>query len=158
MHSANRYMGCSGIIMMVLFLLTLSACSLTPPDEVQVTGDGYLGVARTAQGLVGTPYRYGGATPRGFDCSGLVYYAYGQAGMRVPRSTEAQYAATSRVRAGEAVPGDVLFFRIEGKPSHVGIYLGNGRFVHAPSSGKQVTYASLDDDYWNARLVKIGRF
>lgn len=111
-----------------------------------------------AQQMVGKPYRYGGNTPRGFDCSGLVQYAYGQAGQAVPRSTGAQYARSRSVPLAQKAPGDLLFFRIDGKMSHVGIYLGNGRFVHAPSSGKQVEYASLADDYWNKRLVKVGRF
>lgn len=153
-----RLLGGVGRKCLVLLAVLLQACSLTPPDAARVPDSGPVGVVRTAQSLIGSPYRYGGASPRGFDCSGLVYYAYGQTGMRVPRSTEAQYAATLQVRTGEAVPGDVLFFRIEGKPSHVGIYVGDGRFVHAPSSGKQVGYASLDDEYWRARLVKVGRF
>ncbi|WP_127475445.1 C40 family peptidase [Sulfurivermis fontis] len=111
-----------------------------------------------AQQMVGKPYRYGGNTPRGFDCSGLVQYSYGQAGKAVPRSTTEQYSRTRTIPYAQRAPGDLLFFRIDGKPSHVGIYLGNDRFVHAPSSGKQVEYASLANDYWSRRLVKVGRF
>jgi cell wall-associated NlpC family hydrolase len=115
-------------------------------------------VVAVAQQMVGTPYRYGGNTPRGFDCSGLVHYSYTQAGRTVPRSTGAQYSGSRTVPYAQRAPGDLLFFHIDGKPSHVGIYLGNGRFVHAPSSGKKVEYASLSNDYWSKRLVKVGRF
>jgi murein DD-endopeptidase len=115
-------------------------------------------VVAVAQQMVGKPYRYGGNTPRGFDCSGLVQYSYSQAGHAVPRSTTEQYSRARTIPYAQRAPGDLLFFRIDGKPSHVGIYLGNGRFVHAPSSGKQVEYASLANDYWSQRLVKVGRF
>lgn len=115
-------------------------------------------VVAVAQQMVGKPYRYGGNTPRGFDCSGLVQYSYSQAGHPVPRSTTEQYSRTRTIPYAQRAPGDLLFFRIDDKPSHVGIYLGNGRFIHAPSSGKQVEYASLSNDYWSQRLVKVGRF
>lgn len=148
-------------------MLGLTACgSLHPPAAQQPVHQPApaVGTAHTpqavavAQQMVGKPYRYGGNTPRGFDCSGLVHYSYGQAGRAVPRSTTEQYARTRTIPFAQRTPGDLLFFRIDGKPSHVGIYLGNGRFVHAPSSGKQVEYASLSNDYWGQRLVKVGRF
>jgi murein DD-endopeptidase len=108
--------------------------------------------------MVGAPYRYGGADPRGFDCSGLVYYVYQQAGVEAPRTTTEQYRQSRRVRLSRLLPGDLLFFRISRrKPSHVGIYVGNGRFVHAPSKGKSVDYALLDDDYWREHLIGAGR-
>ena len=108
--------------------------------------------------MVGTPYRYGGTSPRGFDCSGLVYYAYGKAGIHAPRTTTAQYRQTKRVPESRLQPGDLVFFTISrDKLSHVGIYAGNGRFIHAPSSGKSVVYASLHNPYWGVRLTGSGR-
>ena len=115
-------------------------------------------VTAIADEMVGAPYRYGGADPRGFDCSGLVYYVYRQAGAEAPRTTTEQYRQSQRVRLSRLLPGDLLFFRMSRrKPSHVGIYVGHGRFVHAPSSGKAVDYASLDDDYWREHLIGTGR-
>jgi cell wall-associated NlpC family hydrolase len=143
-------------------LLALVGCgSLEPIDRPPARSAPAAATPRVvavAQQMVGKPYRYGGNTPRGFDCSGLVHYSYTQAGRTVPRSTGAQYSGSRTVPYAQRAPGDLLFFHIDGKPSHVGIYLGNGRFVHAPSSGKKVEYASLSNDYWSKRLVKVGRF
>jgi cell wall-associated NlpC family hydrolase len=109
--------------------------------------------------MVGTPYRYGGASPRGFDCSGLVYYSYRKAGIEVPRTTGDQYHQSDRVTLAGLQPGDLIFFRLsQRKPSHVGIYAGSGRFIHAPSGVKQVSYASLRDPYWDSRVIGAGRF
>jgi cell wall-associated NlpC family hydrolase len=114
--------------------------------------------ASIATKMLGKPYRYGGASPRGFDCSGLVYYAYHKAGYKVPRTSQQQYRNSLPVKQAQMREGDLLFFRIEGKVSHVGVYLGNNKFIHAPSSGKRVSIASLDSSYWKPRLTKTGRF
>ena len=112
-----------------------------------------------AAGMLGTPYRYGGASPRGFDCSGLVYFAYRKAGIPVPRTTGAQLHYAHPVHPSRLRPGDLLFFRLTSRTvSHVGIYAGDGRFIHAPSRGKRVSYASLDNPYWQQRIVAAGRF
>ena len=113
--------------------------------------------AEVAVRQVGTPYRYGGASPRGFDCSGLVQYAYRQAGLRVPRTTAQLWRHATPVDRTAMRTGDVLFFNVDGKPSHVGIYLGNGRFVHAPSSGREVTTESLSTEFYRRRLLRAGR-
>lgn len=116
-------------------------------------------VVQTARLQIGAPYHYGGKTPAGFDCSGLVQYAYAQAGIVIPRSTEGQLQAARSVLMSHVRPGDVLFFRTSPpKVSHVGIYVGNGRFVHAPSRGKRVTQASLSNPYWHRHVVGAGRF
>jgi cell wall-associated NlpC family hydrolase len=105
--------------------------------------------ARTALTMRGKPYRYGGYSPQGFDCSGLVHYSYSQAGGSLPRNTNGLWVRSRGIDRGEIRPGDLLFFNQEGKRnSHVGIYIGGNRFVHAPSSGKQVSTASLSDPYW----------
>jgi murein DD-endopeptidase len=116
-----------------------------------------LNAARTASTLVGSPYRYGGKTPAGFDCSGLVYYSYQKAGIALPRTSAAQFEATEEIDLADARPGDLLFFRERRKVSHVGIYLGDDRFVHAPSTGKNVAITSLDDPYYRAHFVRAGR-
>jgi murein DD-endopeptidase len=108
--------------------------------------------------MVGKPYRYGGTAPTGFDCSGLVQFSYRQAGLRVPRSTDEQRRASRPVRAENLRPGDLLFFDQEGKKnSHVGIYVGDGKFVHAPSSGKQVRADRLNMPYWRKHLSEVRR-
>lgn len=105
------------------------------------------------------PYVYGGDTPRGFDCSGLVYYVYTQAGLRVPRTANAQLYASHPVTFDDLRPGDLVFFEIAGDAQmHVGIYAGNGRFIHAPETGASVSWARLDNPYWKARFAGGGRF
>ena len=111
-----------------------------------------------AREMIGTPYRYGGDTPAGFDCSGLVRYSYGRAGIGMPRATPAQRSATTLISARSLRPGDLLFFDQEGKKaSHVGMYLGDGRFVHAPSTGGRVRTDSLSSEYWKKHLVEARR-
>ena len=106
---------------------------------------------------VGVPYRYGGTTTRGFDCSGLVQYAWSAAGKKIPRTTTEQWRRLSPVRDNDIRVGDLLFFRIDGQISHVGLYLGDRRFVHAPSSGRDVTVASLDAAFYQRTFVRAGR-
>ncbi len=106
---------------------------------------------------LGVPYRYGGTTTKGFDCSGLVYYAYSKAGESIPRTTAGQWQDLQPISAHSLRVGDILFFRIEGKVSHVGLYLGSRRFVHAPSSGREVTIAELDSAYYRKSFVRAGR-
>lgn len=106
---------------------------------------------------VGIPYRYGGQTPAGFDCSGLVHYAYGQAGRAVPRTTGALWSRTRPVARDELRVGDLLFFSIDGKMQHVGLYVGEGRFAHAPASGRTVTVESLSADFYRQAFLRGGR-
>lgn len=115
-------------------------------------------VAMLALEMVGVPYRYGGADPRGgFDCSGLVFYAYTQNGFSVPRTSQDQFKAARKIALSEASEGDLVFFQDQEKLSHVGIYTGGGLFVHAPSTGTAVSVASLDEPYYQRHLVAVGR-
>ena len=115
-------------------------------------------IANLARSLVGTPYRYGGSTPtQGFDCSGLVYYTHGAVGIGVPRTSKDQYQRAAKLPLGAAKPGDLVFFSDQKKLSHVAIYVGGGRFIHAPSSGKVVSEAHLDQPYYQRHLVGVGR-
>ena len=113
--------------------------------------------ATVALRQVGTPYRYGGSTPSGFDCSGLVHYSYASAGKSVPRTTGGLWKDLAPIDDRDMRVGDLLFFSISGKMSHVGLYLGGGRFVHAPSSGKVVSVESLKSDYYDRAFIRAGR-
>lgn len=106
---------------------------------------------------VGVPYRYGGNTVNGFDCSGLVQYAYANAGKQLPRTTADLWREARPVYAENLEVGDVLFFDIEGKVGHVGLYLGERRFVHAPASGREVTIEDLDSAFYRQAFVRGGR-
>ena len=115
-------------------------------------------IVATALSLIGTPYRNGGVDPSGFDCSGLVSYVFGQAGFRVPRTVTALFLATVPVRDAGILASDLVFFRTSGSgASHVGIALGDGRFVHAPSSTGVVRVESLSSRYWTDRYVGARR-
>ena len=108
-------------------------------------------VLMRAISLVGTPYRYGGNTPEGgFDCSGLVNYVFrDMLDLRLPRTSRELYAYQGpKIDAGRLAPGDLVFFGSGGGVSHVGIYVGEGRFVHAPSTGGTVRLDHLDGQYW----------
>jgi murein DD-endopeptidase len=118
-------------------------------------------IARQALAQVGAPYRYGGADPaRGFDCSGLVSYAYSREGISVPRTAAAQFAAARKIDPEALRAGDLVFFRLAPggrEVTHVGIYTGQRRFVHAPQTGRTVGEASLDDPYYRERFAGAGQ-
>ncbi|MFL6600852.1 MAG: C40 family peptidase [Steroidobacteraceae bacterium] len=114
-------------------------------------------VALTAQQMVGVPYHYGGTDPRGFDCSGLVFYAYREAGVPVARTSRDQLRASQPLNVDEALPGDLVFFRISKRTWHVGIYLGGQRFIHAPSTGRAVAIERLDEEYYLRHRIQIRR-
>ena len=110
-------------------------------------------VARLALRQVGTPYVWGGAGPGGFDCSGLTSWAFGRLGVQLPHNAAAQYALGRPVKPSRMRRGDLLFFHGLG---HVGVYLGRGRMVHAPESGRRVEIVRLSEHY-AARLVGARR-
>ena len=142
--------------------LLLAACASAPStssSSLQANGPAGTQAAGYALKMVGKPYHFGGASPSaGFDCSGLVQFSYRQAGLSLPHNTEQQRRASRPVKRAELRRGDLIFFDQEGKKhSHVGIYLGDGRFVHAPSSGKQVRTDKLDAPYWKKHLSDTRR-
>lgn len=116
-------------------------------------------ILSTARAQLGVDYKYGGSSPeQGFDCSGLVRYSYQQAGVTLPRTAYGQLKRTRSIKRKQLKPGDLLFFRIyRSRVSHVGIYLGKQRFIHAPSTGKSVSIGRLDTPYWQKRFVRAGR-
>lgn len=118
-------------------------------------------IVRTAYSQIGKKYRSGGSTPqKGFDCSGLVWWSYSQHGIKVPRITSDQAKAGRKIPCRAAQPGDILVFRTSHSPRglHTGIYAGNQKFIHSPSSGKQVCMETLKaHSYWRDRLIAIRR-
>ena len=117
------------------------------------------GVVKIACTQMGAKYRPGGASPKkGFDCSGLVWWSYKQHGVDVPRLTTDQAKTGKKVSRKQARAGDILVFRVSRSPRglHTGIYAGDGKFVHSPSSGKRVRLENLKP-YWNDKLIAIRR-
>lgn len=113
-------------------------------------------IANAARQYLGIQYVWGGSTPSGFDCSGLVQYVYGQKGLSVPRTTYNQIQTGSSVGPDKLRPGDLVFFdtdRSKKGPDHVGIYLGGGKFIHAPAPGQGVKISSLADSYYMDRWM-----
>ncbi len=108
---------------------------------------------RIALRAVGTPYRWGGSSTSGFDCSGLVMWAYARFGVRLPHNAASQSHVGRRVPRGQLEPGDLVFFSGYG---HVGLYIGRGRMVHAPQSGERVRVERLAGNY-GRRLVEARR-
>lgn len=172
----------SGILFILIVLTGLTACSGIPllsnnrpaviiegsatealdrsatSNEIHISKG--MEIVSVAEDYLGSPYRYGGDGPSGFDCSGLVRYTHMNVGIEVPRTAADQYKVARKVPVSNLRPGDVIFFRqnIFRKISHVGIYTGNGQFIHAPKAGVPVSFSSLDEPYWEKRLVKAGRF
>lgn len=140
------------LLALLLAALLLGGCSNmgSGPERVKRQS-----IIETALGQVGRPYRYGGDSPDGFDCSGLVEYSYGEAGIKVPHNTAALLHSGSKIGLDDARPGDLLFYRFERSPSalHVAIYLGHGKMVHAPAHGKQVSVIHTDDTPWPGRFL-----
>ncbi len=117
-------------------------------------------IARAAKNMRGKTYRYGESSRRsGFDCSGLTQYAYKEAGVNIPRTAAAQYKRSRKITKKELKKADLVFFSTKGSgASHVGIYLGNGSFIHSPSSGKEVRISMLKNPYWKSHYYGAGRY
>ena len=115
-------------------------------------------IVRNAEAMIGTPYRYGGSTPAGFDCSGLVLFSYARAGVEgLPRTARTLEDRADSIQLSQLRPADLLFFRLDGRKSrHVAIYAGDRQFIHAPSPGKRVERVSFDHVYWREKLGRAG--
>jgi cell wall-associated NlpC family hydrolase len=113
-------------------------------------------LVQTAESFIGLPYRWGGDSPdEGFDCSGLAMAVYHLNGLSLPRTSHDQFGTGSPVRPSELLPGDLVFFSITGgrKSLHVGIYAGDGKFIHAPRQGKTIRIDSLANSYFESRFA-----
>ena len=137
--------------------------SAPPRESVEPKGSGPLGLReklrKTALGFLGTPYRWGGTTPKAFDCSGFTRYLYAKFGIKLPRPARQQYKAGQVVKAGHWKPGDLLFFDMaKGYVSHVGMYIGNNKFVHAANPRRGVRVDSLSTKSYKNTYVGARRF
>lgn len=160
---------CIGGLALLLSGLILAGCTTPahkpkPPSKIakfkEDTSVGTEGIAIAAMGLVGVPYRFGGNTPAGgFDCSGLIVYVYNNsARIKLPRTVQEMSRAGQSIQNADPAPGDLVFFNTTGERySHAGIYVGHGRFVHAPSKGGTVRLDQMTSPYWAARYTEARR-
>ena len=163
--SCRTLIGCGIFICTLLFLNGCSTFSgRTTSTKVsqfkQDTSVGTEDISIAAVGLVGVPYRYGGNNPKaGFDCSGLIGYVYlKSANIKLPRTIQDMSTRGKGIDDQAPAPGDLVFFNTTGdKYSHAGIYVGQGRFVHAPSSGGTVRLEQIENPYWASRFTEARR-
>lgn len=154
--------------LLLLGAMILSGCSTQAPqpaptplahaDKLQKAND----ILFAALGQVGIPYRYGGSSPHGgFDCSGLIQYVYAEsADIKLPRTVSGMYKIDApTIDEANLQAGDLVIFAtgVGSRPSHAGIYVGEGRFVHAPSSGGTVRMDFLSEDYWQRSYLNAKR-
>ena len=145
--------------------LLLGGCSSSHPSVrapsavSRLSADQSSDIAIHALGLVGTPYRYGGNTPdSGFDCSGLIGYVYkSRAGVAPPRTVAQLNGFGQPIDADELRTGDLVVFGADRAPTHAGIYVGQGRFVHAPSTGGTVRLDQISAGYWARQKMAFHR-
>lgn len=141
-------------LLLAMGFVLLFGCSSTPPRNESIATS----AVHHALKMQGKPYRYGGNNPAGFDCSGLVQYSYGRAGLKLPHGTRELLKASQPIKQSQLQQGDLLFFNEDGKASsHVGIYIGNDRFVHAPSTGKRVHVSEMNQPHWRRHFAGARR-
>jgi cell wall-associated NlpC family hydrolase len=129
-----------------------------PPRLPSPAPSSIVSIVGTALGLRGVPYRNGGSDPNGFDCSGFVWYVFAQHGLALPRTVGELYAVGDRVDSDDLEPGDLVFFRTEGRTvSHVGVAVGGEEFVHAPNSRGEVRVERMGSSYWLSRYAGARR-
>lgn len=167
-HAPSRRAHVTALAVLIPSLI-LAGCSAptrkpTAPSTIskfkEDTSVGTEGISIAAMGLVGVPYRFGGNTPAGgFDCSGLIAYVYtNAAGIKLPRTVQEMSRAGQAIQNSAPAPGDLVFFNTTGERySHAGIYVGHGRFVHAPSKGGTVRLDQMASPYWAARYTEARR-
>jgi cell wall-associated NlpC family hydrolase len=154
----------------LLSALALAGCASAPPPRtvavppvvssadpaaVAVPAGPAVEALTRARGLLGVPYRFGGADPSGLDCSGLVHFVYRESGVLLPRTAEAQQGVLVPVERHALAPGDLVFFRLP--EPHVGIYAGGDEFIHAPGSGRGVEVARLREPWFQLAFAGAGR-
>ncbi len=114
-------------------------------------------IVETAKKYIGVRYNFGGMSEKGFDCSGFVNRVYRENGIALPRTSKAQFSNGKKVSLKEAKPGDIVYFvrYPRRRATHVGIYLGDSQFIHAPSRGKRVSISNIGQRYWRHRLIGV---
>ena len=146
---------CANLItgLLIISLLSVTGCQRTQTVSLSTAS----AASRIAESMIGQPYRFGGHEPGGFDCSGLVWYSYKKAGVATARTTRDLMKQTKKISRKKLRAGDLVFFKGWIRTGHVGMYLGQGVFVHAPSSGKKVKISRLDSGYWLKHFKSAGR-
>ena len=162
--SCRTLIGCGIFICVLVFNGCSTSGPKSSPSKVaqfkQDTSVGTEDVSIAALGLVDVPYRYGGNNPKGgFDCSGLIVYVYNKAvGIKLPRTIQLMSSQGKSIEGQSPAPGDLVFFNTTGERySHAGIYVGQGRFVHAPSAGGTVRLDYITSPYWAAKFTEARR-
>ncbi|MBL8018714.1 MAG: C40 family peptidase [Leptospirales bacterium] len=139
------------VLTILLLAVALQAETTEIADRRTTVYDGG-GIVEIAKKYLGVPYKFGGQTPEGFDCSGFTGYVYKKAGYKLARDASVQYNEMKPIKVPRV--GDLVFFKIDDqKVSHVGIYVGNLTFIHAPSTGKKVSFADMRISYWKQRYA-----
>jgi cell wall-associated NlpC family hydrolase len=160
-RSIGHHPGVKRALLVLGAALALAACATAPrskPTGISPPGpDPRQQIIASATAMIGQPYRWGGAEPGGFDCSGLVEYATNSAGLHLPRTAREQMGAGVPVARSDVQAGDLVFMHLERKELHVGIALDKGRFVHAPSRGGRVRIDSLNANPYARAFIKARR-
>lgn len=129
----------------------------TPQNEVSKNINTTL-LIQVLQRQIGRPYLYGGNTPAGFDCSGLVQYSFAQIGAILPRATQDQMSNLESINKAQIKAGDLVFFQTGKKQYHVAVMTDSHNFIHAPSSGKSVSTSSFSNPYWQKNFIGARRY
>lgn len=142
----------------LLWLMTASGCAATRVGPFAAPPGTARAVVERARALAGTAYQAGGASPAGFDCSGLVQYLYRLVGVGLPRTAADQFDVGRAIDERRLAPGDLVFFRTAGRRvTHVGVVVGDGTFIHAPNARSRVRTDRLDAPYWRQRYAGARR-
>jgi probable lipoprotein NlpC len=151
---------CKYIIFLAFFLLMQTAVFARPPIQIAYSDAVRSQLLDEAEKYLGVPYRYGGTSLSGMDCSGFVYLVFqNTTNISIPRTVATLYSWAEKIDMAELQAGDLLFFNTTGTVSHVGIYAGNGRFIHAASDGPHtgVIISAMDESYWKRTYIGAGR-
>lgn len=159
MRLSARYLAvCLFVVLLVFVDTSAFAATAKPAAKVSAKTEAKTdSIVKTAEKYLKTPYKFGGDSPKGFDCSGFTKFVYEKNGSKLPRTADIQYKQGKSVERSKLKPGDLVFFTTyEPGPSHVGIYYGNGKFIHA-SSSRGVMFSRLDETYWKPRYLGARR-
>ncbi|NWA64429.1 C40 family peptidase [Pseudomonas reactans] len=156
---------CCLVIVSLSFVLSSASANLKPPPSfsASLAPASIEDVVDRAHELLGTPYKWGGTSAdQGFDCSSLLVYLFKtEANIKIPRTTAAMHRSTApTIKRNALKPGDAVFFKANGRGqvSHVGLYIGQGKFIHSPRTGKNIRIDSLSNSYWNKNYTTAKRF